>query len=240
MAPPISFVQMNVLVRLRSTISCHCSRSSVLGRDVDPPAAHVVDQDVHRSVLLERRSARALRLQRLADVGLDEGGRAPAPFDVGAGRLEGGAVASDQDQVGAGFGERQRHLASQPPAAAGQKAALPVEPEAVEDPHGLLWPRHQAIEREPSAVGIDGGAGHVGRVFRREEHGDARDLVGLGDASERRPHQEPVDHARHAKKLALIGVLTVPGPIPLTRMPCGASETAMPFVSMAMPPLEAA
>ena len=27
------------------------------------------------------------------------------------------------------------------------------------------------------------------------------------------------------KKLALIGVLTVPGPIPLTRMPCGARET---------------
>src|SRR6185503_15503603 len=42
----------------------------VLGRRVDPTAAHVVDEDVHRAVLLERRPACALRLERLAHVRL--------------------------------------------------------------------------------------------------------------------------------------------------------------------------
>ena len=42
------------------------------------------------------------------------------------------------------------------------------------------------------------------------------------------------------KKLALMGVLTVPGPIAFTRMPWGASDTAIPFVSMLIPPLDAA
>ena len=85
---------------------------------------------------LERRPARALRLERLADVRLDQDGGAAPPLDVGARRLERRAVAADQDEVGARLGDGQRHLAPQPPAAAGQEAALPVEAEAVEERHG--------------------------------------------------------------------------------------------------------
>src|SRR3954470_17966975 len=44
--------------------------------------------------------------------------------------------------------------------------------------------RHGVVEREPAAVGIDGLAGDVAGVRRREEDRDRRDLVGLADASE--------------------------------------------------------
>src|SRR4029453_17899921 len=51
----------------------------ILGRHVEPAPAHVVDEDVDRPVLFERRAARAFRLERLADVGLDGGGPAAPP-----------------------------------------------------------------------------------------------------------------------------------------------------------------
>ena len=73
---------------------------------------------------------------RLADVGLDQDHGTAAPLDVDAGRLERGALAADQDDVGSGLRHGERHLAPEAPAAAGHEAALPVETEAVEHRHG--------------------------------------------------------------------------------------------------------
>ena len=64
-------------------------------------------------MLLEGRPARALRLERLADVGLDQDRGAAALPDLGGGGLEAPAVAADQDEVRPGLGDGQRHLPPQ-------------------------------------------------------------------------------------------------------------------------------
>ena len=138
-------MQTKVLVRLRSMSVCHVSSGHVLGRDVHAPPAHVVDQDVDRAVLGERRPARALGLGRLPDVGLDRGHLAAARAHLLGGLVEGRLLAPDQDQVRAGLREPERHLAPEPPAPAGDEGPLAVQPEPIEDshPHTSRRPRRR-------------------------------------------------------------------------------------------------
>ena len=121
----------------------------VLGGDVDPPAADVVDQDVDGPVLGESRAARALGLRGLPHVGLDREDLTTPRADLRRGLIEGGLLAPYQDDVRPRLGEAQRHLAPEPPAAAGDECTLAVESESVEDAHP-----------EPLPSGEQGGRPH--------------------------------------------------------------------------------
>ena len=86
-------------------------------------------------------SARAARQARshcsgMAASACSGPGLAAERADVGGGAREAVGVAADQDHVGAGLGDGERHLAPQAAAAAGDEQAFVVEAEAVEDGHG--------------------------------------------------------------------------------------------------------
>ena len=75
-APPISLVHRNVLVRFRSQDFAATFPAALIGRDVIAPAADVVDQDVDRAEFGQGLFAGRLALVGLADVGLDRQGLA--------------------------------------------------------------------------------------------------------------------------------------------------------------------
>ncbi len=103
------------------------------GGNVDPPAAHIIDQDVDLTTFLKRLTTSAFGLGGETHVGDDRRRGLSATLDLPRGLGETGLIAADENAVGAGFGDGKRHLASQPPAAAGDEEPFAVEAKAIED-----------------------------------------------------------------------------------------------------------
>ena len=87
-APPMSFVHRNVLVRFRSRISSHLSSGSWSVGTLIAPAADVVDQDVDRAEFGHGLFAGRLAGVELADVGFDRKGLPPQAANLVAAVVE--------------------------------------------------------------------------------------------------------------------------------------------------------
>ena len=103
-------------------------------RRVAPPA-DIVDQDVERPVRGERSPAGRLADAGIAHVGLDRPGLPAECPDIGGGALEARGIAAGQRDVGAGVGDRKRHLAPEPAAAAGDEKPPAGQAEPVQHAH---------------------------------------------------------------------------------------------------------
>ena len=117
-APPISRVHTNVLVRFEIEYFLPLIQRQLRRRNVDPPPAHVVDQNVDRTMFFQHLPADALTLLGLPHVGRNRKGLATDLSNFLGRFVERHRIACHEDDVGAGFGNRERHGAPQPTAAA--------------------------------------------------------------------------------------------------------------------------
>ena len=126
---------MKQCVRLRSTKSAPIGELRTLDRHIKIAAADVVDQNIDRRPLSEYSLAEVLAHRGLRNVGFK--GPRPAPaFPHLAGSLgERVRVARHQNDVGARLRRRKRYDPAEPAAAACDKKALAVDPEAIKHVH---------------------------------------------------------------------------------------------------------
>src|SRR4051812_23772773 len=148
--------------------------------DVLALSAHVVDEDVDRSVSFQGRPARLLAFVGLADIGGDGPALPAEGADVFGRLLQAGWIAADEDDVRPCVRDRERHLPPQPATAAGDEEALPRQSEPIEDAHGgvssladlaLLRARslgvHQIAGLDPDRQRLQVGAGQLAIGLRR-------------------------------------------------------------------------
>ena len=130
-APPIVLVHKNVLVKFRSTISCHFGQRQLCGGNVDATPADIVDQDVNRAILVQCLVARGLTFVRAADIGGNRKSLPTESADVFGRRFEVLLVARHQDNVGTRVGNGHSHFAAQATSATRNQHPFAIQPKSV-------------------------------------------------------------------------------------------------------------
>ncbi len=137
-APPMSLVHRNTLVRFRSISLEPCFDGQIDGRRRHQTPADIIDQDMNRAELFEGPAANRFALGRLSNVAADGEGLTIPGTDIGRCRSKARLIAPDQDHIGASLGDRQSHFPAEAATAAGNEQPLSVQTKSIEDGHGRL------------------------------------------------------------------------------------------------------